>query len=248
MLSTGELRRWVDHFGTSERQVRRDHLLSHVLFHLPELLPEAVFFGGTALCRTYLIGWRLSEDVDVLVDALGPSARVLEEGLPRRLRREHPGASVEWRPERGGRIGSLRVGDLEVRVQLVPRDASYERYPVAPTDVHLRYEDLAPAVRLVCPTAVGAAAMKLSAWAERALPRDLCDLFGLLQAGLLTDEALEIAADAGTRIQVHHFDGDRLPSERTWQAALGHQMRAVPDRERALRQLHRALVEGPART
>lgn len=246
MLSTTELRRWVDHFGTSERQIRRDHMLSHVLLHLPELLPEAVFFGGTALCRTHLVGWRLSEDVDLLVTELGRSAGVLEEELPTLLRREHPEARLEWRPGEEGRLGSLRVGDLEVRLQLVRSDASYERYPVAPTDVHLRYEDLPHAVRLVCPTAVGAGAMKLSAWAERALPRDLCDLFGLLDAGFLTEETVEIAAAAGTRIQAHHFDGDRLPTEETWQAALGHQMREIPDRTHALSAVRRA-VPPPAR-
>ncbi|MGH8907470.1 MAG: nucleotidyl transferase AbiEii/AbiGii toxin family protein [Egibacteraceae bacterium] len=29
------------------------------------------FFGGTALCRTHLFDWRLSEDIDLLVDDAG---------------------------------------------------------------------------------------------------------------------------------------------------------------------------------
>jgi predicted nucleotidyltransferase component of viral defense system len=58
----------VDHYGTPVSQVQRDHLLSHVLARLPDLVPGATFSGGTALCRTHLPDWRLSEDIDLLVD------------------------------------------------------------------------------------------------------------------------------------------------------------------------------------
>lgn len=61
MLTTAELRRWVSHFGVPEQQIRRDHLLSHVLQALARLDMELVFFGGTSLCRTHLVDWRLAE-------------------------------------------------------------------------------------------------------------------------------------------------------------------------------------------
>lgn len=57
--------------GLPEAQVRRDILISHVLHALPQLISsdaEVVFFGGTALCRTRLDGFRLSEDIDLLTD------------------------------------------------------------------------------------------------------------------------------------------------------------------------------------
>lgn len=68
VIGRDQLRRWVDHYGTPVSQVQRDHLLSHVLARLPDLVPGATFFGGTALCRTHLLDWRLSEDIDLLVD------------------------------------------------------------------------------------------------------------------------------------------------------------------------------------
>ncbi|MGH8907471.1 MAG: nucleotidyl transferase AbiEii/AbiGii toxin family protein [Egibacteraceae bacterium] len=117
-----------------------------------------------------------------------------------------------------------------MNVQLVIRDAGYRRYPTAPTAVALRYEDLPSVVELDCPTRDGATAMKLAAWADRAAPRDLCDLFGLARIGAITTDALELAASAAWPIQAHHFDDARMPSQQVWRTALGHQMRQPPDR------------------
>jgi predicted nucleotidyltransferase component of viral defense system len=46
----------ADRFGVDMAQVRRDHLISHVLaaISVRVLSTDVVFFGGTALSRTYL--------------------------------------------------------------------------------------------------------------------------------------------------------------------------------------------------
>ena len=51
-------------FGVSAEQVRRDHLISHLLGALSRMDDKKglVFFGGTALSRTLLPDLRLSED------------------------------------------------------------------------------------------------------------------------------------------------------------------------------------------
>lgn len=55
MLDPAEAAAVAEEFGVSDEQVRRDHLLSHLLAVLAQRLPEAVvFFGGTALARTHL--------------------------------------------------------------------------------------------------------------------------------------------------------------------------------------------------
>lgn len=43
-------------FGVGVEQVRRDHLISHVLAVIATSLPtdEIIFYGGTALSRTWL--------------------------------------------------------------------------------------------------------------------------------------------------------------------------------------------------
>lgn len=248
MLSRDQLRRWIDHFGTPESQIRRDHLLSHVLLHLAGLASHTTFFGGTALSRTHLRDWRLSEDIDLLVEDAGPVGEVIDEFLPRSLRREFPGVSVAWEGSGETRSGAIRADDLSIRVQLVATDSSYRVYPTAVTQVALRYQDLPPTVDFVCPTVAGAAAMKLNAWAERRAARDLCDLFGLDRIGGISRDALAIAASASRPLQPHQFHENTLPTEQAWRAALAHQMREMPDRVVALAAVRRriAVLSGSA--
>lgn len=41
-------------FSSTQMQVRRDHAISHILTALQDIHSEMIFFGGTALARTYL--------------------------------------------------------------------------------------------------------------------------------------------------------------------------------------------------
>lgn len=67
VLSDAELRDVSRRFGVAESQVRRDHVISHVLAAIAdEVSDDVVFFGGTALCRTHLPDLRLSEDIDLI--------------------------------------------------------------------------------------------------------------------------------------------------------------------------------------
>ena len=61
----------AERFGVDMEQVRRDHLISHLLGAIASGVPsnDVVFFGGTALSRTYLADARLSEDVDLIARA-----------------------------------------------------------------------------------------------------------------------------------------------------------------------------------
>lgn len=242
MLGADQIRRWVDYFGTPENQVRRDHLISHVLVHLPAIVPTATFFGGTALCRTHLPDWRLSEDIDLLVQAAAHARQSFDDTLPAALRREYPGVDLRWTREGLSTVGTVSVEDLSIRIQLVPTDASYGRYPAGPLPVLLRYEDLPPTVDIVCPTREGATAMKLNAWAERAAARDLCDLYGLAQAGAITRDAIRVARSVSSALQRHTFAAEQMPSVEGWQAALGQQMRIVPDRQSAFEAVRSAIA------
>jgi len=62
-------------------QVRRDHLLSHLLAALSRHLQDRLlFFGGTALAGAFIPDGRLSEDLDLISDA--PPARLRVPNLP----------------------------------------------------------------------------------------------------------------------------------------------------------------------
>ena len=58
----------AERFGVDLEQARRDHVISHVLAAISRRAQDRfIFYGGTALSRTWLPDARLSEDVDLMV-------------------------------------------------------------------------------------------------------------------------------------------------------------------------------------
>jgi len=140
-----EMQQVAEAFGVAMEQVRRDHLISHVLGAISQDLPDRViFFGGTALSRTYLPHGRLSEDIDLI--AVGKRREVavmLEDAIGARLARTH--GHLTWEPApsatRDPEPALLRADDgLNVRVQLLG-GAGYAAWPTEAVDLHQRYSD-----------------------------------------------------------------------------------------------------------
>lgn len=214
-------------FGVDAQQVRRDHLISHVLAALSTLdTRSVVFFGGTALSRTHLADARLSEDIDLIAE--GPRdavARDIEQAIARSgIARTHGRPS--WRPRLTQTSGSepavLSVPDgASIQVQLLPGDGYH--WPTEVVELEQRYSDSGPA-RMRTLTVPAFAAAKLSAWIERRAPRDLYDLWALNESGLITREAADLFTRHGRFARLP--DGwvfAQAPSVADWQRALGHQ-------------------------
>ncbi len=229
-------------FGVAEAQVRRDHLISHILTALAALDVPIVFFGGTALARTHLSdpanGARLSEDIDLYSPARPEVAAILDAQLPGALRREYPG--LRWDPllsaVRSVVPGQLVSPDnLRVRVQLLDSRGEHHDLDRWPTEVHavaLRYLDTRGAVALRVPTLSAFAAMKTIAWLDRHAARDLYDLAGLAGIGALTEEAAELVHRAtGWRPSPALF-GSLPPLD--WAAQLAHQTSTLPSARECL--------------
>jgi hypothetical protein len=67
MLAPDEEAAVAEQFGVARTQVRRDHLISHLLAALStHLADQVVCFGGTALSRSFVPDGRLSEDIDLI--------------------------------------------------------------------------------------------------------------------------------------------------------------------------------------
>lgn len=244
MLSADDLRRWTARFGVADEQVERDHLISHILLALADRgLNTVTFYGGTALSRTHLLDFRLSEDVDLVGEPRPVVARQIEDLLPRALRTEF--GAVGWDPSpaevmRDTTPALLRAGDLQVRIQVIALDADYSRWPTERRAVALRYQDLSPYAVLRVPTISAFVAMKTIAWEDRQAPRDLADLHALGQAGAINASVLQLfKAQTGRSIGPQMFEQSRLPDEGRWNAQLGHQMAVVPDRVACLEEVRR---------
>ena len=235
MLDPRELAEVAAAFGASDAQVRRDHLISHLLAAMADLAPAVTFFGGTALARTHPsdpdAGARLSEDIDLYVHERRAVAALLDERLPQRLRREFPG--TRWDPTlsavRSTEPGQLVTRDgLRVRVQLLDSARDHQDLAQWSTEeraVTLRYADLPDTAKLRVPTLESFAAMKTIAWADRRAARDLYDLARLAALGALTaDVAARVHRATGWRVIRQTL---QVSPASNWNIQLAHQTRIL---------------------
>ncbi|MEO3857219.1 nucleotidyl transferase AbiEii/AbiGii toxin family protein [Acrocarpospora sp. B8E8] len=239
MLEPGELAAVTAAFGVAEPQVRRDHLISHVLAalaHLDGPCDTLVFFGGTALARTHLPnpadGGRLSEDIDLWTDNRATVAAFLETQLPRALRREFP--RTRWEPALTAVRSAIdpaqlvTADGLRLRIQLLDTGNAHRewtRWPTEQREIHVRYSDVGP-TRLRVPTVDAFTAMKLAAWADRRAARDLYDLAALARAEKITE-----ASSALFRDMIGYSVSPALFQSRPagdWEAQLAHQTAHLP--------------------
>jgi hypothetical protein len=106
----------AEQFGVAAAQVRRDHLISHLLAALSlSLANELVFFRGTALARSLVPDGRLSEDIDLLAigrrrDVVGAVERQLVQGVRRDIPvfgRDHGAGPAVGSDRRGAVAGGI---------------------------------------------------------------------------------------------------------------------------------------------
>ena len=247
MITDGEVETRALAYGVDVSQIRRDHLVSHILHTLPDDIDAVRFFGGTALTRSHLVASRLSEDVDLLVDDHRESAARLSEVLPVQLRSEFPG--LEWSERvRTGRFISAVVSTedvLPVQVQFVRIEPNERRLKFERREVELRYSDLPPTVSLLVPALETFAAMKMAAWQDRKTPRDLFDLAGLVRIGAVDTTAVD-ALRILTGIGPIRAEYERLPAGfvDAWDAELAHQTAELPRPKVCLAAVRAAVQSG----
>ena len=242
MLEHDELIETTAAFGVEDDQVRRDYLISHMLAAVSKLDIPVVFFGGTALARTYLsdpaAGARLSEDIDLYTSDRKQVAAVLDERLPVLLRREFPRSRWDLPLSAVGSADPAQLVTADgtrVRVQLLDSHGEHHDYavwPIEETDVLLRYRDLPATVRLRVPTIEAFAAMKTAAWADRRAARDLYDLAGLARRGALTHSVADLVKKAsGHAVAPEQFASAPVVG---WEAQLAHQTAVLPSADECL--------------
>ena len=233
-----ELEAVAQRFGVDLEQVRRDHLLSHVLATISARVPtdDVVFFGGTALSRTHLADARLSEDIDLIaLVSRAQLAAAIESAVARGLARSH--GRVSWLPAltatSGSQPATLSVEGLDgIQVQLLAGDGY--TWPTEVRDIEQRYSD-APPARLRTLTAPAFAAAKLAAWMDRRAPRDLYDQWALSERGIIDDAALDVFVRHGpTGKPPGSWVFESGPDDKTWRRALGHQTRLTVTATEAL--------------
>ena len=228
-LQPDDLAKVMATFGVAEVQVRRDHAISHILAALSRhRRQELIFYGGTALSRTYLLDERLSEDIDLIaVDQRDGLADELLKDINAALVRTH--GRITWSP------GWSRNSDVDPAVAVTPdgiaikiqllRGTRYEPWPTQTREIEQRYRDAPPAILRV-PTLLSFAGWKTAAWMDRGAARDLYDLWALNKVGALNAESAALFATHGpTSNPPRSWMFKRAPSAVEWQAQLAGQTR-----------------------
>jgi hypothetical protein len=224
-------------FGVTLDQVRRDHLISLALAAIEPLRDQMVFFGGTALARSYLVQGRLSEDIDLIATgSRTDTADALAHTLDRALRPTH--GRLTWsRPLREVRDTdpvTISTDDgISLRIQLL-RSGSYPPWPIRLTQLHQRYSDVPPA-SLHLPTRDAFVGWKTTAWIDRRAPRDLWDLWALATMNALTASAAQLFAEHGpTSKPPRSWMFAKAPTQREWHEQLAGQTKLTIDADSAL--------------
>lgn len=221
MIDDREIRDRATHLGVPESQVRRDHLLSHLVHSLPRE-DRVVFIGGTALNRTHLPDVRLSEDLDVHLHE-GKSDDLVDR-LVEGVRLEYPGISVISRTRRYDvATYVLEVDGIRIQIQAISNRPQWMELPTESTPVRLKYSDLPGSVELIVPTVQAFGAMKLAAYVDRAVPRDLFDLKELAKSGALDEDSLALTRQLlGRSLAKQEFTS--APTDDQWALELSHQV------------------------
>ncbi len=237
MLDLRESQDVQELFGAKESQVSRDHAISHVLAGLQQINTEFVFFGGTALSRTFLTTGRLSEDIDLyspdrraLCQELDDLPKLVKEEFPRAVWNIMPSQTVDPR-------SSLLIceASIQIKVQVVDsRSRGWQSIPTKPVSIHQRYSDVQN-TELVVPTFDGFVAMKVSAWFDRHTARDLFDLDALSRMGEVSEQSRDLIEDLfghqiSEELLVRRISGD-------WQFELAHQTRLERTEEECMTQV-----------
>ncbi|MEA5153611.1 nucleotidyl transferase AbiEii/AbiGii toxin family protein [Raineyella sp.] len=230
-LSEDDAAAQEQHFGVSRDQVEHDFAISHLLDAISSESEKFVFYGGTALSRTFLNGLRLSEDVDLLSVGPRPQAAV---ALDRAIRSslEPNFGLIDAHP----RLDQVKadtdaclypIGDVQIRVQLIT-GSHYTPWPQQTTPVSMRYSGMPDRVMTTL-TPAGFACAKLSAWCDttRNAPRDLYDLWAMAKQGMIDAEAAGTFKRLGATgsYPTRWMFPQKAPTPTQWQDSIGHQCR-----------------------
>lgn len=234
MLDLRESQDVQELFGAKESQVSRDHAISHVLAGLQQINTEFVFFGGTALSRTFLTTGRLSEDIDLYSPDRRALCRELDD-LPKLVKEEFPRAVWNIMPSQTvDPRSSLLIceASIQIKVQVVDsRSRDWQLIPTKMIDIHQRYSDV-PNTQIIVPTFDGFVAMKVLAWFDRGAPRDLFDLEGLSRLGAVST----VVGDLVEKLRGFRLTKQMLNRKVSglWQEELTHQTRLTVSEEECL--------------
>jgi uncharacterized protein len=230
MIRDVEIRERARRLGVDIELIRKDHVLNHVLAAVAELAGDIVFRGGTALARVYWPDFRISEDLDFLVEGKLSQATELTEQAAR-LAAERTGVDLMvevTRPDSDMVRALVGWGEVQLAVDL--NRAEQPALPTGRRELDLPYSDLsleARAIRVVALEEI--LANKWYMLDDRKEPRDLYDLWSGICVREVPLNSVAKAFRAKYRADPTLWRIDRARKlEAVWEQRLAHQVSDLP--------------------
>lgn len=196
--------------------------------HTTGLVDDIIFFGGTALHRTFLNG-RLSEDIDLLVNDRKTTALAIDAALKQRFLDIYGtfSASPSFSETlKDTAYAIFDVAGVKIKIQLL-NAKGYPQWPTQMQTVNQRFE-IFPSLEMKTPTIDSFVCAKTTAWCDRTrnAPRDLFDLWMMADTGHFSSSSLELYRRLGPTGHPPQIDGfPQPPEEQAWLDSLSHQGR-----------------------
>lgn len=252
MIESRELTSRARDLGVSEDHVRRDYVLNHVLASISDFFSELNFRGGTALARVYWPDFRLSEDLDFIVDKM-PSdfEQRLAACVNDATQRTDLKLKLRSGPARHGRhrfFVASDFGELLVDVQSDERP----HHPITMGALTLPYSDLTEKERSI-PT-IALSEILGNKWfmlddSDRKEPRDLYDLWAGTELFGVPFEQIAAGHKAKYGYLPYAAQIKRAKGlEDLWKDRLSHQLAKPPPFHRALEEVTKSFDEWESRT
>ena len=263
MISTAEIARMAHHMGVGDRVIEKDYVLSWLLVAIAEsdLRDRLAFKGGTAIKRCYYPDYRFSEDLDftLLPDlAHADLVKAVESLFPvlgKRVNLALALRSAEQSTAEDTTLFINYVGPLRARLESRRLKIDISRgellsYPLVQRPLRAPFSDYPADVNLLTYSLEEVLAEKLRSLVERTEPRDLYDVYSLLERGDVVLDSLP--ANFAAKCQHKGLDPGRLDYvltgrvqtlERLWMARLAVQVVDLPHLDEVLRAVRRHLRE-----
>jgi predicted nucleotidyltransferase component of viral defense system len=239
MIRDVEIRERARRLGVDIELIRKDYILNHVLAAVAESANDLVFRGGTALARVYWPDFRISEDLDFLVEGkLAQATEVVDQAARAAAERTGADLVVELTRPDSDMVRAL-VGWEEVQLAVDLNRAESPALPAEPRELNLPYSDLSSvrAIRVVALEEI--LANKWYMLDDRKEPRDLFDLWSGICVREVSLDSVSEGFRAKYRAKPSLWRIERARKlEAAWEDRLAHQVNALPPFRNVFGEVH----------
>src|SRR3972149_11517451 len=199
MIGKGEINKIARQHGIGDPQIEKDYVITWVLYGISQsqVLREALAFkGGTVLKKAYFAEYRFSEDLDftLLDEASANDEIVAEFNKVLAFMQDETGMTLKISTEKDKKqgethsfnffidfVGPLQgaMGSRDLKVDVTRKEVL--EFPLKERKIFTEYSDLQKEFSVKCYTLSEVLIEKMAAVMGRTIPRDVYDLWYLLE-------------------------------------------------------------------